>query len=203
MPIIHQSTFDDNQLLIWHISEEEEFFHKEAGIISNKIHQKKRLEYLASRWCLKILIPNLNVQTILKGDDGKPYLPDTDIHFSISHSFPYVAVAVSQHHTIGIDIQTKQEKILKLQYKFLNEFEQALCENDIDKITFAWCCKEAMYKKYGLGGLDFKIHMPIAHLVANKETAIAIINFNKNTVAYPQQLSGAIMDDFSWAITIN
>src|SRR5690606_22688849 len=129
------------------------YFNEQAGVISNKIHLKRRLEYLASRLCLKLLIPDLDIYKIEKDEEGKLFLPDSNIHFSISHSFTFVAVAVSVHHTIGIDIQTKQEKILRLQSKFMSEYEQSLCQNNIDNITFAWCCKEAMYKKYGLGGL--------------------------------------------------
>ncbi len=202
MPIYFETEYSDTKLIIWHIIEEESFFTASLGLQGNSQRLKKRMEFLASRWCLKTLIPTLSFSDIVKDAEGKPYLPNTNMHFSISHSYPYVAVAVSPRHSIGVDIQTIQEKILRLQTKFLDAHEMSLCKNDIKAITFAWCCKEAMYKKYGLGGIDFKRNMPISYIDIADTACTAIINFQKATIAYPQEFKGAIEPDFAWALSI-
>lgn len=201
MPIFLQTSIDSSSVMIWHITEEEQFFMEQSGLISNKIHLKKRLEYLASRYCLQQLLPELNMEAIKIDPEGKPYIHNSSIDFSISHSYPYVAVAINKQHKIGIDIQTKQEKILRLQTKFLSTQEMTFCNDDVTLITYAWCCKEAMYKKYALGGLDFKQNMPIQELRVQNNRALAQINFNFHDQNYIQKIEGFIEDNFTWAIT--
>jgi 4'-phosphopantetheinyl transferase len=200
MPIHKRTFISQSEVIIWHITEEEAYFTEHSGLVSNKIHLKKRLEFLSSRYCLKLLLPQLKYEDILKDGDGKPYLMNNAIHISISHSYPYVAVAVHPSLPIGIDIQTIQEKILRLQSKFLSTFEMALCNNDIYNITTAWCCKEAMYKKYALGGLDFKENMPIVAL--DKYLGKSAINFRHKDTKYLQQFYIESNEHYAMAITI-
>lgn len=202
MPLFKQLQVAGSEILIWHITEEEQYFVAQSGLISNKIHLKKRLEFLSSRYCLKLLLPQIDLSDIAKDDEGKPYLLSHNVQFSISHSYPYVAVAVHPAKAIGIDIQTLQEKILRLQPKFLAPEEMALCHNDIRHITAAWCCKEAMYKKYALGGLDFRIHMPITRLDLQEDRGHAIIHFHKGTARYPQEFYIEAGSDHTIAVTI-
>ena len=50
--------------------------------------------------------------TILRDEMGKPYLKDSKLHFNVSHSGEYLAIAVSEI-LVGIDIQeTKNIKQL-------------------------------------------------------------------------------------------
>lgn len=202
MPIYQREQIGTTELIIWHITEEEEFFTIPTNLSCNKIHLRKRLEYLASRYCLQLLKPELDLTEIKKDNDGKPYFESMLFDFSISHSYPYVAVAVDNNNKIGIDIQTNQEKILRLQHKFLSLNEMSLTNNEIENITFAWCCKEAMYKKYALGGLDFKANMPIIDLKINDKYASGIIDFNFKDEHYLQNLIGNINESFAWALTI-
>jgi hypothetical protein len=44
-----------------------------------------------------------------------------------------------------------------------------------------WSCKEAVFKWYGWGGLDFKEHMQIIHLTAlDHDQFDLVMVFNKN-----------------------
>lgn len=202
MPVFKSFHIDASKVIIWHITEEEAYFASQSGLESTQNHLKKRLEYLSSRYCLKLLIPDINFGDIVKDKEGKPYLHNQDIHFSISHSYPYVAVAVNREQTLGIDIQTIQDKILRLQHKFLSEQEQQKCGNFIPYITAAWCCKEAMFKKYALGGLDFKNNMPLSRFnIKEGKTGHATINFNKDTTAYKQELYIELEEEYVLAIT--
>lgn len=204
MPIIkHWKDHKAQELIIWEITEEETFFTLETGLTSSKIHYKKRLEYLASRLALKILLPELKLEDIMIDSEGKPHIHNSELHFSISHSFPYIAVIIDNEKSVGIDIQTKQDKILRLQSKFLSEFEMELCNNNIDNITLAWCYKEAMYKKYGKGGIDFKLHMPITSMQTEDKTSSAIIAFSKTNTVQEVKFLGGIEKDYCWGISTN
>ena len=49
-------------------------------------------------------------------DKGKPHLKDNR-YISITHSFEFTAIIVSKEH-VGIDIEKKRDKILKIAEKF-------------------------------------------------------------------------------------
>jgi len=104
-------------------------------------------------------------------------------YFSISHSWPYVAVMVSLTQECGIDIQTWHPRIQKIQHKFLSAEEQSLFNNDTKLLTSAWCAKEAAYKWQGRRGVEFIDHLPIISLEveANKNNIVILCKLMSST----------------------
>jgi 4'-phosphopantetheinyl transferase len=91
-------------------------------------------------------------------DHGKPYLVNSDYEISLSHSFDYAAVMISQNKRVGVDIELIKDKIKKIQGKFLTDLELSQL-NDADNtlaLYICWCAKEAIYKWNGRKGLEFK-----------------------------------------------
>lgn len=203
MPLFKQWEDSANTTVsIWKIEEGEDFFWKNARLKSDKKFLSRRLEHLASRYLLLQFLPDLSVDQIVISDSGKPHAPTHPAFFSISHSFPYAAVAISFDRETGIDIQVYQEKILRLQHKFLSDREQALFGNDQKKIALAWTAKEAAFKWYALGGVDFIGHMPIHHLEFNGELADLILNFSKENHEQELLLKGGLDKEFAWAYVL-
>ena len=92
--------------------------------------------------------------------DGKPHLKDGK-HISISHSFTFSTIAVSDHE-IGIDIEKNREKIIKIAPKFVaDEYDFMAEKNLVEFLTVVWGAKESLYKIHPDGGLLFKHHLPI------------------------------------------
>ncbi len=84
---------------------------------------------------------------VLEYDDkGKPSLKGRCI--SISHDSKHLAMAFASHK-VGIDMEMIQERIVRLQEKFLDKQMQAQCANDVRELTRCWCAKEAIYKVMG------------------------------------------------------
>lgn len=91
---------------------------------------------------------------------GKPLLQDKN-HISISHSYQYAAIIVS-NDDVGIDIEKNRPKIVTIQKKFVNTEVDSLSDEDlIRQLTIIWGAKEAMYKIYPYGGLSFHNHIAI------------------------------------------
>ena len=90
------------------------------------------------------------------------------------------------------------EKIGRLQDKFLSVTEQELTRNDIQKITLTWAAKEAVFKYYGLGSVDFKSDMPIQGISWNEHNAEISMLLNKTRELC--RLNGFTAKDFavSW-----
>jgi phosphopantetheinyl transferase len=186
---------------IWKIEEEESFFISATGLTSDKKNETKRKEHLAGRFLLKHLMPDFELEKISISPLGKPYLLENPFHFSISHSFPYIGAAINFEKETGIDVQTIQERIHRIQHKFLSEQEQLLCQNETGKITLAWTAKEAAFKYYGLGMVDFIDHMPISKMTLQEQAASLEIAFSKKDAVFNIDLIGAIENDFAWSVT--
>lgn len=196
MPLYRSWQDSDAHIAIWEITETEDFFAAALGFGSDKKHPKRRLEHLSGRFLLQYLIPGFPFEKIEISPLGKPQLADNTIHFSISHSYPYAAAIVSRQKEVGIDIQVYQDKILRLQSKFLSEAEQQICGDDLQQITLAWCAKEALFKYYGLGAVDFKDDMPISKLLRFDE-ANAQIKMRLEKTREQCTLNGILQPDFA------
>lgn len=202
MPLFkHWQSGAFTQAAIWHITEPEAFFTAHTGLQSTKTSPIKRLEHLAGRFLLQLLMPGFPLDRIRISATGKPYLEQEQVYFSISHSYPFAAASVNRKEATGLDVQTLQPKIIRLQHKFLSDEEQALCKNDIELITLAWAAKEAVFKQYGLGAVDFKAHMPLRSMEVKEGNAAMNMDFSKGEAIQPIQLQGGIEPGFVWSVT--
>lgn len=197
MPLLFTKKEPHYAIIIWHIEETEAFFASVLGFASDRKHPKRRLEHLAGRFLLKELKADFPFEKMVLSPEGKPELNDQSLRFSISHSFPYAAAIISTTKSVGVDIQVYVEKIKNLQSKFLSEEEQTLFNNQISGITLAWTAKEALFKYYGLGAVDFKGDMPIRDVLWYEQHAKINMELNKTREAC--RLSGFTTDEFAVA----
>ncbi|MGX5819876.1 4'-phosphopantetheinyl transferase family protein [Chitinophaga lutea] len=154
---------EDTKLGVWKIGEEEAFFRSTVAIEPDVHHPHKRLQHFAGRYLLVQLFPELPVNEIRIMDSRKPYIPGNPFHFSISHCGDFAAAIVSRREHVGIDIEEMRPKIARVAHKFLAPRESAFLSHDqrLRHQTVCWSAKEAVYKWYGLGGLDFRANMQL------------------------------------------
>lgn len=153
---------------IWHITEtlteleKKITLTKQDEVAYEKFSvEKRKKEWLSVRILLKALTnEGLN---IYYDENRKPFLKNTKLHISISHSRNYAAVYLDHHQCLGIDIEEPRLQILKITNKFLSDVELSylLEENKMNKATILWCIKEAMYKFYSKKLLDFKKELAV------------------------------------------
>jgi phosphopantetheinyl transferase len=158
MPIFYQQDIDENARLgIWKIEETEDFFLKNVPLQKEITHPHKRLQHLAGRFLLKYLFPDFPVALIKIADTKKPFLEGEAYHFSISHCDDYAAAIISKTERVGVDVEIPSFKIDRIKNKFLNAQESLMldAEFSITQLTLMWCCKEAVYKWWSYGGVDF------------------------------------------------
>jgi len=119
-------------------------------------HDKRKLHWLGARVLLRAM---LNTNTYIDyGVDiqGKPFLINFPYSISISHSFDYAAVMVSEQYQVGIDIELISPKIEQVAPKFLlpNELNFIEFNHRIEHLYACWCAKEAIYKLNGKRGVS-------------------------------------------------
>ena len=127
---------------------------------------------------------------ILVADTRKPYLENEQYHFSISHCGNFAAAIVSNSQRVGVDIELVTPRIHTISHKFLTDAEKTFLEDwellskvHLELTTILWSAKEAIYKWYSVGSLDFKAHMHLAGPITfdpNEWVKLPFI-FKKNT----------------------
>jgi len=181
MPLLKQWKIGNSgNAAIWQVEESEQFFAEHTGLQPDIKNERRRIEHLASRFLLRYIMPQFPLHLITKDQTNKPYLTNQLCYFSISHSWPYIAVIIDTNHNTGIDIQTYHPRITDIRHKFLSSTEQLLIGNDPQLITLAWCAKESVYKWYGSRKVDFIAHLPITQLDLSTPYINMSINFNIN-----------------------
>ena len=166
MPLIFKENLLENNLWgIWEIKEEEDWFFNqwqlspEENLHFNKLKGRKRLEYLSARHLVHLLTGLDHRMQIHTDLAGKPiFLWDPNLNLSISHSHQYAAAILSKTSKVGIDIQLivpQMQKVAKRVFS-LTELSFASTENELEMLHILWGIKEAVYKAFGLGGIDFK-----------------------------------------------
>jgi len=169
MPLIHtEQGRHETTIGIWEIHEDLEFFRSnldlndEDEIFLSTIHARRAIEWAASRFLLKSLNGTAAPFSCLYDIHGRPYIPNDPRFISISHSYGMAAVGISDG-PLGIDIQRETEKIFNIQSKFIGVDERATIGSEPTSaiLHLAWSAKEALFKLYSRGEIDFKKHLHI------------------------------------------
>lgn len=182
-------TTDNAKLLVWEITQgidelvsRFEDFTLFAADFDKINSDKRKLEFLGTRWLLKILLgKETNVQYTA---EGKPYLNDGSFHISLSHSGKWIAVMIHPTKQIGIDIECPTDKIQKVYKRFLSETEQTALSGgkDIKQLQIAWSAKEALYKIIGKEAIDFANQLQLLPFEVQTEGRITAQHLVTNTV---------------------
>ena len=211
MPLLLQQHITENtKLAVWKIEEDETFFLQHVQLQSAIHHPHKRLQHLAGRYLLSFLYPDFPLGKIEIAAARKPYLPTGEYQFSISHCANYAAVIVSRQQA-GIDIEVYAAKTERVKHKFLSDDElnyiNALQTNyaalfsNYQLFTLCWCAKEAVYKWWGLGDIDFKKNIKIQCIDIDRQR-IKIL-FSKEWCQQELLLNLNLLPDLSivWTVT--
>ena len=167
MPIFFQHSINDvTKLGIWKIEEPESFFLTKVPLKQQVTHPYKRLQHLAGRLLLPELFEDFPIHEIIIADTRKPFLEDEEYHFSISHCGNFAGAIASRENRVGVDVEFVSPRLKGISPKFLNEDERKYLEKwqymstlHLQMITIVWSAKEAIFKWYGAGNVDFRKHM--------------------------------------------
>jgi len=155
---------------IWKIDESEEDLHykldpgkTDQQHFDSIQHPRIRLESIASRMIVKELTEKFGYeyQGIFKNKNGKPFLYNSPLHISYSHTEQFAAAIIHTEKPCGIDMEHIQEKMMRVSARFLSEKELESTGEDLEKICIYWCAKEAMYKLYNLRDTEFKGNLKV------------------------------------------
>jgi phosphopantetheinyl transferase len=212
MPIFFQQQINEHTRLgVWKIEETEEFFKGNVPVHRDVTHPHKRLQHLAGRFLLQFLFPDFPYHLIEIADTRKPFLPDEQYHFSISHCGDYAAAIVSNKNRVGVDVEEPKEKILSIADKFLSKDEHAVFNIQYTKAneevlpagsqlpTILWSAKEAVFKWFGNGGVDFKQNIQLLKLDEGTETIDCCFSKNESSLTIHYRLFDGLV--LAWVVS--
>lgn len=172
------------KLGIWRIEEPEAFYLEKVPLKKGVSHPYKRLQHLAGRFLLPTLFEDFPLEEILVADTRKPFLEREQYHFSISHGGNFAAAIVSSASRVGVDIELVSPRIVAISHKFLHYDEKVflndwlhLTKMHLELTTVLWSAKEAIYKWYGHGELDFRQHMQLSGPITFKADETIVLPF--------------------------
>ncbi len=198
MPLFYQQDINqDTRLAVWEINEAESFFLEKVSLKREITHPQKRLQHLAGRYLLGYLFPDFPAELIEIADTRKPFLPNEQYHFSISHCGNFAAAIVSKTERVGIDVELLTPRVEKIKHKFLHPEELLMVDRaTIDRIqllTLLWSAKEAMFKWWGNGDVDFSEVLRIWQMPDELQGKINV-SFQKNEIDIALQLDYSLMN---------
>ena len=151
-----------SKLGVWQITESEKELRELASVPSDELEE---ISYIKSESLRK---QKLAVRTLLDSmfeekvylnhhDNGKPYIENSSINISITHTDKYVAVIVNDTEEVGIDCESLDRDFSAVEKKALSEDEIDDLDEDLrnEQLAIYWCAKEAVYKKMSQYNVDF------------------------------------------------
>jgi 4'-phosphopantetheinyl transferase len=171
-PTSGQIVLDKNAVHVWLLDINQftpDHYTNTAQMMNSSEHERAQKfirgknEYIASRWLLRKVLARYTglppaALRFLRTDKGKPYLPDSDIHFSLSHSGHWALLAVGRIELIGVDIEairaTRDLPGIAENYYHPDEFarlNQLEGSAQTDYFYRLWTLKEATLKAIGVG----------------------------------------------------
>ena len=188
MPIVNQFEIGKNvEVFVWQLTETraelERVFVWESTDTSEFAtisHPLKQTEWLASRLLLKIVCvqKKLDYLSITKDSHGKPHFINSHVGVSLTHTSAFAAVAVNTRGSVGIDLETMRPKLWAVSSRFLTSAEALTVGQDLSKLCYYWCAKEAIYKCYGQRQVSFKAHIRLdfpENYLLHSQTAARIV----------------------------
>ena len=171
MPFLKEFIINPNtKIKLWKLNLGELDYYEldeyDNNLIKAKKNQLVREQFLAVRKILHLENPCYKIRY---DESGKPSI-NSDLNISISHSKFMAAIVFSENNKAGIDIEHKENKIINIQNKFLNDSEKLENEyqSNVDYLTMIWTAKESIYKALGIKGVSFSDNIIIKDINKNK-----------------------------------
>ncbi|WP_405609531.1 4'-phosphopantetheinyl transferase family protein [Polaribacter sp. Asnod1-A03] len=192
MPLYKSLTVNKStKVLIWKITESFNELNKNVLLatknqerlngMKSDLHQRG---FLSVRHLLKEV--GYSDNDLVYDEFGKPHLKDGK-HISITHSFTFSGLIISDDLQVGIDIEMQRDKILKIAHKFTPVEEYKTIANHdalISKLTIVWGGKESLYKIYGKKKLRFLENIYIEDFKFSDKKTTGEIRYNNQTSSY-------------------
>ena len=185
MPLHKSYTIAPNtKLLVWKITESLEELSNGTelkDVCQSRIDSMKSEQHRKGFLSVRKLLKEAGYTDfdLFYTEDGKPHLKDGK-NISITHSFSFSAIIISDK-SIGIDMEIRREKAIKIADKFIDKEFNFLNTEDVSdyvrRLIVIWGVKEALYKMFSRKGLSFKQNIDVAPFEMHDAKGTATVSY--------------------------
>ena len=172
---------------VWEITETEEELMNLSSIPHDELEElllTKSSARRKERLAVRALLNELFDGKVYLGhhDNGRPFLQNSLIEISISHTGKYVCVLTHPDESVGVDVESLERDFSAVEKKALSEEE---VENLSDKnrnlhLTIHWSVKEAVYKRMSQTEVDFSRQINIKRFTPREEGSVDVEFIHKD-----------------------
>ncbi|WP_421918189.1 4'-phosphopantetheinyl transferase superfamily protein [Marinifilum sp.] len=170
MPLFkHLQICEHCNLYVWKIDEKADSLKNQVYLSDKELEklnsfgsESRKKEYLAIRLLVQRYISaNLRIEN---NKHGKPFLVDSDLNISISHTKNFAAIFVCKESIPALDMEFLSDRVQRIANRFLSEseLENISDQNRTFHLYQHWCAKECLIKFYGKKDVhlinELKIH---------------------------------------------
>jgi len=192
---------NDAQIYVWEITETEKELLENTAVPDDELEEltftkseARRREKLATRALLNEIFP----EKLYLGhhDNGKPYLQNTAMEISISHTNRFVAIIIHPEEDLGIDIESLDRDFSAVEKKALSEEEIEDLDDRKKNLQLAiyWCAKEAIFKRMSISGVDFAEQIEIDRFNPHDDGELEATFIHKDGTEMEFELSYEVFD---------
>jgi len=153
---------------VWEIVESEKELLSLSSIPSDELEELsliKSSDRRREKLAVRALLNQLFGEKVYLGhhDNGRPFLQNSLIEISISHTKRFVAIITHPEESVGIDIESLDRDFTAVEKKALSEEEidDLSDKNRQLHLAIYWCAKEAIYKRMSISDVDFSNQIEI------------------------------------------
>jgi len=147
---------------LWEITETEEQLHLLSSIPNDELEELQLIRNAArrkERLAVRALLDQIFDDKLYLGhhDNGRPFLQNSLIEISISHTSRFACTLTHPEESVGIDIEMLSRNFTAVEKKALS-FEEIENLSERDRklhLAIYWSAKEAVFKRMSRSGIDF------------------------------------------------
>lgn len=172
---------------VWEITETEDELMKLSSIPHYELEELQLTKSLArrkERLAVRALLNELFDGKVYLGhhDNGRPFLQNSLIEISISHTGKYVCVLTHPEKSVGVDVESLERNFSAVEKKALSEDEiENLSEKNRNlHLAIHWSVKEAVFKRMSQTDVDFSRQINIKRFTPREEGTVDVEFFHKD-----------------------
>ncbi len=201
----------DNGALIsiWEISESEEELLRLSSVPADELEELQLTRNSArrrERLAVRALLNELFDGKVYLGhhDNGRPFLQNSLIEISISHTNRFVTILTHPEDSVGVDIESLDRNFSAVEKKALSEEEiESLSDKQRNThLAIYWSAKEAIFKRMSLTDVDFSKQIFIKRFTPRDSGELTAVFTDKEGNEQEFELFYEILDNhvIAWVI---
>lgn len=190
MGLFYREKFKDlSEIAVWEITETEAQLQAMCDLPNDELEElqyttnpQRRKERLAVRALLDLLFE----EKVYLGyhDNGRPFLQNSIVEISITHTKRFACVLTHPEWSVGIDMESLHRDFNAVEVKALHQDERDFLsdrpETRNHQLAILWCAKEAMYKYMSQNDVDFARQIVVDHFTPHEEGELDVTFYDKS-----------------------